>query len=106
MHFADHDPEKVELTPENAESPSLLGGVQILVDGGKLIFKRLAPTRLDPGFVVCVAQQSAVGVVACDLCFSNALGFDAVVVPRLGDENLAGYTTEEQAADLPQGTTS
>src|SRR5439155_16690895 len=35
--------------------------------------------------------------------FGNALGFDALVVPRRGDDDYAGYTSEEQAADYPAG---
>jgi hypothetical protein len=35
--------------------------------------------------------------------FGNALGFDALVVPRLGSEDFTTYNTEEQAADYPQG---
>ena len=31
-----------ERTAENSESPALLGGVQVLVDGGRLVFQRPA----------------------------------------------------------------
>src|SRR5207244_13315675 len=39
------DPEHpdFERTTDNSESPALLGGVQALVDGGKLVFKRSRP---------------------------------------------------------------
>jgi hypothetical protein len=100
----DQDPDKVELTAETAESPALLGGVQVLVDGGKLVFKRLAPdTALIRGLWLLLPNKARSELWPATFAFSNALGFDAVVVPRLGDEDFAGYTTEEQAADYPAG---
>ncbi|HYV38438.1 MAG TPA: hypothetical protein VE988_22330 [Gemmataceae bacterium] len=100
----DEDPAAVELTVENAESPALLGGVQILVDGGKLMFVRPAP---DPGLIralwTLLPDTTRSQLWPATFAFSNALGFDAVVVPRPGQEDLTGYTTEQQAADYPAG---
>jgi hypothetical protein len=100
----DEDPEKVTLTEDNAESPALLGGVQVLVDGGRLVFERRTP---DPELVRGLWQLLPT-TTRCELwpatfAFSNALGFDALVVPRLGGDDYAGYTNEEQAANYPQG---
>jgi hypothetical protein len=100
----DEDPEMAELTVENAESPALLGGVQVLVDGGKLVFVRPAP---DPGLIrslwTLLPQAARCELWPATFAFGNALGFDAVVVPRRGTEEFPGYTTEEQAADYPAG---
>jgi hypothetical protein len=102
----DEDPElKVERTVENSESPSLLGGAQVLVDGGKLVFVRRAP---DPGVVealwTLLPHSLRSTIWPATFVFSNALGFDVVVVPRAGEEDWDGYTTEEQAADYPAGS--
>jgi hypothetical protein len=102
----DEDPElQVERTVENSESPSLLGGAQVLVDGGKLVFVRRAP---DPGVVealwTLLPHSLRPTIWPATFVFSNALGFDVVVVPRAGEEDWDGYTTEEQAADYPAGS--
>jgi hypothetical protein len=98
------DPEAVELTPETAESPALLGGVQVLVDGGKLVFVRPAP---DPGLIrglwTLLPHANRRALWPATFAFGNALGFDALVVPRPGGDDYTGYTTEEQAADYPAG---
>ncbi len=98
------DPETVELTADNAESPALLGGVQVLVDGGKLVFQRPAP---DPGLIrglwTLLPHANRRTLWPATFAFSNALGFDALVVPRSGGEDYTGYTTEDQAADYPAG---
>jgi hypothetical protein len=88
-----------------ADGPTLLGGVQVLVDGGKLIAERSAP---DPAFVRAIWTLLPIGSRArlwpTSFAFSTALGFDVAVVPRLeqGIEN--GYLTEQQAGDYPAGS--
>jgi hypothetical protein len=100
----DEDPQTVELNTENAESPALLGGVQILVDGGKLVFLRRAP---DPGLIrglwMLLPSRTRCELWPATFAYSNALGFDALVVPRPGDEDYSAYNTEEQASDYPAG---
>jgi hypothetical protein len=100
----DEDPLAVELTEENAESPALLGGVQVLVDGGKVMFVRPGP---DPGLIrglwTLLPDSTRSQLWPATFAYSNALGFDAVVVARPGQEDLTGYTTEQQAADYPAG---
>ena len=100
----DEDPAAVELTADNAESPALLGGVQVLVDGGKLCFVRQAPDNdLVQGLWTLLPISTRCRLWPATFAFSNALGFDVVVLPRRGDEDLTGYLTEEQAADYPAG---
>lgn len=100
------DPEHpaFERTAENSESPGLLGGIQVLVDGGKLVFER---TRPDPDLVAglwtLLPQSTRAHLWPASFAFGNALGFDVVVVPRLHVADFEGYTSEGQAADYPAG---
>jgi hypothetical protein len=97
--------------PEQAQSPALLGGVQVLVDGGRLVFERPAPdTGLLRGLWTLLPTSTRCQLWPASFAFSNALGFDALVVPpaaRAGEKaesTFAGYTTEDQACDYPQGS--
>lgn len=103
----DVDPEeieKMERTPENSESPALLGGVQVLVDGGKLAFRRNAP---DPGLLeglwMLLPQTDRAELWPATFAFGNRLGFDALATPNIDGPDFAGYTSEEQALDYPEG---
>jgi hypothetical protein len=102
----DEDPEaQIERTVENSESPALLGGAQVLVDGGKLMFVRPAPDQaLVEALWTLLPNSLRPKIWPATFAFSNALGFDVVVVPRAGQESWDGYTTEEQAADYPAGS--
>lgn len=92
------------LTADNSESPALLGGVQVLVDGGRVVFERASP---DPGLIpalwLLLPTRSRCQLWPASFAFGNALGFDALVVPRAQGENFEGYTTEVQAEEYPQG---
>ncbi len=98
------DPETVERTPENAQSPALLGGVQILVDGGRVVFERPAP---EPGLIeglwTLLPNTTRAELWPASFAFGNALGFDAVVVPRAAGDEFENYYGEEQAAEYPPG---
>jgi hypothetical protein len=102
---ADWDAEDVT-APGQSEGPALLGGVQVLVDGGRLVFERPAP---DPGLVrglwTLLPTTTRCRLWPASFAFGNALGFDALVVPPAarGRDAFAGYTDEEQACDYPQG---
>ncbi|MCI0681352.1 MAG: hypothetical protein L0Y71_04545 [Gemmataceae bacterium] len=102
----DEDPEAdIERTVENSESPALLGGAQVLVDGGKLVFVRKEPDQaLMQGLWTLLPYSLRGKIWPASFAFTNDLGFDAVVVPRLGDGSWEGYTNEEQAADYPAGS--
>lgn len=99
------DPENASgLTAANAESPALLGGVQILVDGGKLVFERPAPDQdLVEGLWTLLPQSTRANLWPTSFAFSNELGFDVVVLPRVTLPFEEGYTLEENAADYPEG---
>ena len=98
----DEDPEvQVERTVENSESPALLGGTQVLVDGGKLVFIRTGPDQaLVEGLWTLLPHSLRAKIWPATFAFTNDLGFDAVVVPRIGEASWEGYTTEEQAANV------
>ncbi len=99
------DPATVAVDVENAESPALLGGVQVLVDGGRVVFERPAPdTGLMRGLWTLLPTRSRYELWPASFAFGNALGFDALIVPSAAGAEYAGYTNEEQAADYPPGS--
>jgi hypothetical protein len=98
------DPQTVELTVENSDGPALLGGVQVLVDGGKLVFVRPGPDEgLIRGLWTLLPDRTRRELWPATFAFGNELGFDALVVPSVANHDFSGYTTEEQAADYPTG---
>ena len=101
------DPEApdFERTPENSESPALLGGAQILVDGGRLVFERPeGDLRMVAGLWLLLPEATRIRLWPTSFAFSQELEFDVLVMPRLDEMVLESYTTEEQAADYPEGT--
>lgn len=93
------------LTVENAESPTLLGGVQALVDGGKLAFERPRPdASVVEALWTLLPYRLRPQLWPATFAFANDLGFDVLVTPRLEALELEGYTTETQAGDYPQGS--
>lgn len=94
-----------ERTVENSESPALLGATQVLVDGGRVFFRRPAPDlNLIQGLWTLLPSSTRSRLWPASFAFSNHLQFDAVVVPRLEANDLVGYTSEEQAIDYPEGS--
>jgi hypothetical protein len=96
--------DETTLTIENSESPTLLGGVQALVDGGRLAFERPGPdASLISALWTLLPNRLRPRLWPATFAFSNALAFDVVVLPRLESAALEGYTSEEQATDYPEG---
>lgn len=103
----DEDPEHpdFERTSDNSESPALLGGAQVLVDGGRLLFERSrGDLDLVAGLWTLLPDSTRCRRWPASFAFTNDLGFDVVVLPRVREADLEGYTTEDQAADYPQGS--
>lgn len=103
----DEDPEApdFERTMENSESPALLGGAQILVDGGRLVFERPdGDLRMVSGLWLLLPEMTRCRLWPTSFAFSQDLEFDVLVAPRVDELVLESYTTEEQAADYPEGT--
>lgn len=101
------DPESpdFERTIENSESPVLLGGAQILVDGGRLVFERSqGDLAMVSGLWLLLPEATRTRLWPTSFAFSPALEFDVLVLPHIKETVLESYTTEEQAADYPQGT--
>jgi hypothetical protein len=94
--------EQIGELEENSESPVLLGGAQVLVDGGKLLFQRAQPaTDLLQALWTLLPNSVRGELWPASFAFSNELGFDVLVVPRFTIEDYRGYTTEDLAADYP-----
>jgi hypothetical protein len=103
---ADWNPEDVAGPPEHSLGPALLGGTQVLVDGGRLVFERPGPDpELVRGLWTLLPASTRCHLWPASFAFGNALGFDAVVVPPGAGrgEAFAGYTDEDQACEYPQG---
>jgi hypothetical protein len=101
------DPEALdfERTMENSESPALLGGSQILVDGGRLVFERPdGDLRLVSGLWLLLPEATRCRLWPTSFAFGPDLEFDVLVVPRLNEAILENYTTEQQAEAYPEGT--
>lgn len=91
-------------TVENAESPALLGGVQVLIDGGQLVFQRSQPdTDLLQALWTLLPRSNRAELWPASYAFNNQLPFDVLVVPRFRREEYEHYLTEDQAADYPEG---
>jgi hypothetical protein len=101
------DPEAPDFqrTVENSESPALLGGAQILVDGGRLVFERPeGDLRMVSGLWLLLPEMTRCRLWPTSFAFSQELEFDVLVAPRLDDLVLESYTTEDQASGYPDGT--
>lgn len=95
-----------ESTPtiENSESPALLGGAQILVDGGRVVFERPnADSGLIPALWLLLPNSTRSRLYPASFAFGNELGFDALVTPSVVGVSYAEYSDEEMAADYPEG---
>jgi hypothetical protein len=85
-------------------SATLLGGVQALLDGGRLVFERSEPDdRLLRQLWALLPDSSRAELWPASFAFGNAHRFEAVVVPRAPAADYPGYLFEEQAGDYPEG---
>jgi hypothetical protein len=83
---------------------TLLGGTQVLVDGGRLVFERTEPAlSLLRSLWALLPTNTRVGLWPTTFAFSNALRFHVVVMPRAAWPELEHYVTEDQAGDHPEG---
>jgi hypothetical protein len=85
-------------------SATLLGGVQALLDGGRLVFERSGPdTPLLRSLWSLLPASTRGEIWPASFAFGNAHGFHALVVPRAAGDEYAHYLPEEQAGDYPEG---
>jgi hypothetical protein len=84
--------------------PTLLGGVQALVDGGRIVFERSEP---DPDVIralwALLPLTTRAELWPASFAFGNRLGFSALVVPKVQGVEFADYVREEMAGDYPEG---
>lgn len=96
--------EQVQQVLQRPDGPALLGAAQVLVDGGRVVFERPVPdTSLMRSLWALLPTTTRGRLWPAGFAFGNALGFDALVVPRAAGKEYDRYVTEEQAADYPAG---
>lgn len=85
-------------------SATLLGGVQVLLDGGRLVFERNNP---DPHIVrslwALLPTSTRSELWPASFAFSNRHHFHVIVLPRASGPDFEEYAHEEQAGDYPEG---
>jgi predicted nucleic acid-binding Zn ribbon protein len=85
-------------------SATLLGGAQILLDGGRLVFERSAPdAAILRSLWALLPTSERAKLWPASFAFRNAHQFDAVVTPRATETEYEHYITEEKAGDYPEG---
>lgn len=85
-------------------SPTLLGGVQALLDGGRLVFERNEPSPdLVRSLWALLPTASRFDLWPTSYAFGNGHQFHVVVVPRANGPEYENYVTEVQAGDYPEG---
>jgi hypothetical protein len=95
---------EVEKVLQSTDSATLLGGVQALIDAGRLVFERREPdTRLLRRLWTLLPTSTRCNLWPASYAFGNALGFDVLVVPRADPAQYESYLREEQAGDYPEG---
>lgn len=86
------------------DGPNLLGGCQVLVDGGRLVFERSAPdTDLLRDLWTLLPTRTRCELWPASFAFANTLGFDALVTPKAAADVYGSYLRFEQAGDYPEG---
>jgi hypothetical protein len=94
----------VQRVLQRPEGPSLLGGAQVLVDGGKLVFVRAtADAPLLRDLWALLPWRTRAELWPASFAFGNSLGFDVLVVPRVAGPGFERHVSEEQAGDYPEG---
>lgn len=89
---------------KRSHGPALLGSVQILVDGGRVVFQRPAPDAdLMRGLWKLLPYSSRGFLWPASFAFGNELRFHALVVPEV-PTGLEGYISESQAEGYPEGS--
>jgi hypothetical protein len=96
--------ELLQKTLNVPHSATLLGGAQILLDGGRIVFERSAPdAALLRSLWALLPTNERAELWPASFAFSNEHQFDAVVVPRATHAEYEHYITEEKAGDYPEG---
>ncbi|MFO0929520.1 MAG: hypothetical protein U0736_21250 [Gemmataceae bacterium] len=92
------------LDVEHERTALLLGGVQLLVDGGRLVLVRAAPApELIRHLWTLLPSSTRLEVWPATFAFGNKLRFHLLAVPAATGDDYPGYVTEEAAGDYPAG---
>ncbi len=85
-------------------SATLFGGTQALLDGARLAFERPAPDdAILRNLWKLLPAATRKDLWPASFAFGNALGFHALVVPRLEPAMFSTYLLEDKAGDYPDG---
>jgi hypothetical protein len=88
---------------KSSDSALLLGGTQVLVDGGRVVVQRTAPDEsLVRGLWQLLPDRNRADLWPASFAFSNELGFDAVALPTLPPVPTGVHHTEDGLRDYPQ----
>jgi hypothetical protein len=100
----DCDVERLQRILQDSDSATLLGGVQALVDGGRIVFERPFPApELIRRLWALLPTPSRAELWPASFVFAANPELHAVVVPKYSPTDWPGFLTEEQAGDYPQG---
>jgi hypothetical protein len=89
---------------QRPDGPNLLGGSQVLVDGGRIVFSRNGPDSALLRDLWCLLPTSTRSELwPANFAFGNALQFHVLAVPDAEGEEYEHYHTEERAGDYPEG---
>jgi hypothetical protein len=92
------------LDVEEARTQTLLGGVQILIDGGRLVFVRKQPDeKMGRDLWALLPNSSRMATWPASFAFGNTHRFHVAIVPQADPAAFAHYTREEHAGDYPDG---
>lgn len=92
------------LDVEHERTAMLLGGVQLLVDGGRFVLVRSAPEpELIRHLWTLLPSSTRLEVWPATFAFGNKLRFQLLATPSAAGDEFAGYVTEEAAGDYPAG---
>jgi hypothetical protein len=92
----------LDVAPER--TALLLGGAQVLVDGGRLVFERPGP---DPQLLrdlwMLLPTATRTTLWPATFAFANAHQFHVLAVPQARGAEYEDYVPEAQAGDYPEG---
>jgi hypothetical protein len=89
---------------EHDRTALLLGGAQVLVDGGRLVFQRAWPdSRLLRDLWMLLPTATRTALWPATFAFGNANRFHVLATPHPVGPDYDGYIPEAQAGDYPEG---
>ena len=89
---------------QSSDSATLLGTAQAIIDGGQVAFSRPSADAETMQRVWSLLPDSVrAETTIATFAPNNALRFDLLATSRLEGADVAGYLTEEQAGDYPEG---